>query len=118
MLFPALLAHTLGVFVLEPRIARQGNFVGSDARGTEHDDGVADAFFLELRERMNVLGEDANGARGRAGHEGVIFVGSFWRVLGLEALSVGHERSPIQTSYDCRQYAVLAATPLGWRASK
>jgi len=41
---------------------------------------------------MNVFREDADGPRGRAGHELVIFVRGFRGVQGLQAFSVGHER--------------------------
>ena len=76
-----------------------------DAGGTKHDDGVADAFLFELRERVNVLRKNADGARRSTLHEGGVFVRRFGRVLRLEAFAVGHEQSPNEASYDCRQSA-------------
>jgi len=61
-----------------------------DASGAEHDDGVTNAFFFELDERIDVFGDDANGPRGSAGQELEIFVRGFRGVLGLGTLSVGH----------------------------
>src|SRR5262249_47300317 len=70
-----------GFHFLKARVAGGGSFAGLDARRAEHDNGVADALILELNQGMDVLGDNADGTRRRAGHELVIFVGSFWGML-------------------------------------
>src|SRR5271169_5334205 len=89
--------------LLQPRVPAGGAFVGFDAGGTEHHDGVPDTFLLQLRERVNVFGEDTDRPGRSALHEGPVFVRRLRRVLGLGAFTVGHERSPGEASYDCRQ---------------
>jgi hypothetical protein len=64
--------------------------VGINARGAKHYDGVANAFFFQLGQRVEVLCQDADGASRGAGHELVIFVRGFWSVLRLWALTIGH----------------------------
>ena len=76
------------VFVFQPRAARLRGFVRFDARRTEHDDGVADALALELRERMQILGQDAERPSGRALKKRGIFVRRFGGVLRLELEAV------------------------------
>src|ERR1700758_3190456 len=69
---------------------RRSGFMRLDARRAEHDDGVADALSFQLDERMDVLGDNADGAGGSAGQEFWVFVRSFRGVLGLWAISIGH----------------------------
>ena len=42
----------LGLFCFQPCVPRLRSLMGLNARGTKHDNGVADAFPLELHERM------------------------------------------------------------------
>ena len=69
---------------LEAREATLGGFMGFDAGGAEHHDGVADAFIFELHEGMQVLGQDAYWPGGGTFKELRILVWSFGCVLGLK----------------------------------
>ena len=58
--------HLRGFFFFQARVARVRGFVRFDARGAEHDDGVADALALQLHQRVNVFAENADRAGRRA----------------------------------------------------
>ena len=59
-------AHLTGLLPLQPRVTRLRGFMRFDARRAEHHDGVADALFFQLHQRMNVFAEDSNRPRRRA----------------------------------------------------
>ena len=75
-----------------------------NARRAEHDDGVGDALSLELHERMEILRQNAEWARGGTFEKPVILMGRLWRVLGLElGLTCGHGLfSPNDVNNHCR----------------
>ena len=64
--------------------AQLAGFMGFDARGTKHHDGVADAFVFELDQRMQILRENAQRARRGAFQELGILVRNLGSVLWLE----------------------------------
>ena len=82
--------HFAGFPAFEPRVACLRGFVRLNARRAEHHDGVANALVLELYERMNVFGEDANRPRRHAAQKLGVFMGDLGRVLRLQFFAVGH----------------------------
>src|SRR6516225_9625946 len=95
--------HPAGLEVFQTAVACQGGFVRLDARGTKHHDRVADTFFFEHCQRVDIFRQNADGPGRRAAHESAVFMRSFGGMLRSEAFSIGHGANlQIKTSYDCK----------------
>ena len=104
--------------VFQAVITREGQVARKDARGTEDDDGVADALFFQLHVRMDVFGEDAQRASGSALQKFGIFVGRFGRVRGLSLGNRGDMTFSPNARYNISVEAGIgAATSAGSSAS-